>query len=44
MLKDFGLEWKEAARVLKDENTVLVGWASASPWGGGRAGRMLEEL
>lgn len=44
ILKDFGLEWKEAARVLKDENTVFVGCAAASPWEGDRAGRMLDEL
>ncbi len=44
IMKDFGLEWQEAARALADENTVFIGSAAASPWEGGQAGQMLSAV
>ena len=43
-LKDFGMEWKAAARALKEDNAFFVGTAMASPWEGGQAGRLLEAV
>ena len=44
VLKDFGMEWKAAARALKEDNAFFVGTAMASPWEGGQAGRLLEAV